>query len=70
MEGIVFDKNGYEMVIMERPDGTSIVRYVHELVAEAFVPNPDNKKYVNHKDGNILNNTAVNLEWVDTVRPI
>lgn len=65
MEGIVFDKNGYEMAVMELPDGTSVARYVHELVAEAFVPNPANKKYVHHKDGNIRNNRAENLEWVD-----
>jgi len=38
--------------------------FVHRIVAQTFIVNPDNKEYINHKDGNRTNNNIDNLEWV------
>lgn len=44
--------------------GRNKSRYVHRLVASAFIPNPDNLPQVDHIDGNKQNNNINNLRWV------
>lgn len=54
--------NGYQFVCL-RKDSKSKNLLVHRLVAEAFIPNPDDLLVVNHIDGNKRNNCVENLEW-------
>lgn len=54
---------GYRMVILT-VNGKKLCQSIHRLVAEAFIPNPNNLPEVNHVDGNKLNNRVDNLEWV------
>lgn len=56
-------KNGYENVRLYK-DKKAKNHSVHRLVAQAFIPNPEDKPQVNHKDRNPLNNDFTNLEWV------
>ena len=56
------DEKGY-MVVNLRKEGKNKVSFVHRLVAEAFIPNYDNKNTVNHIDGDKSNNNINNLEW-------
>lgn len=58
------DHGGYRTVVLTI--NTNLTTYkVHRLVAEAFIPNPDNLPQVNHKDENKSNNRVDNLEWCD-----
>lgn len=53
--------NGYHAV---RINGSGkLYCYVHRLVAQEFIPNPENKPCINHKDANRINNHVSNLEW-------
>lgn len=57
------DGNGYAMIILHKNKQLTPIK-IHRLVALLFVPNPENKPMVNHKDGNKMNSYYKNLEWV------
>lgn len=60
-----FNEFGYKCVNTRDPkDGIFRSRRVHRLVAETYLPNPENKREVNHKDCDKSNNLLTNLEWV------
>lgn len=56
------DKSGYIRIHLYK-NGSFKAFGVHRLVADAFIPNPNNKKHVNHIDENKSNNCVSNLEW-------
>lgn len=73
------DKNGHKRIIIRKfqkntkgylqtriyKNGKGKTVKIHRLVAEAFIPNPDNLPQVNHKDEDKTNNCVWNLEWCD-----
>lgn len=60
--------SGYMRCILYDKDGSRKYTKIHRLVAQAFIPNPDNLPEVNHIDGDKTNNKVTNLEWVSHKR--
>lgn len=56
-------KDGYVRVSLNK-DGKVFTIEIHKLVAQAYIPNPEGKPQVNHKDEDKTNNCVDNLEWV------
>lgn len=67
----VFDpqkpNNGYYSITLKGKDNKFHSFLIHRLVAQAFIPNPNNLPFVNHIDENKTNNHVSNLEWVSEV---
>ena len=53
----------YFLVTLVNSNGTRKNAFIHRLMGETFIPNPDNKPQINHIDGNKQNNRLNNLEW-------
>lgn len=57
-------RTGYPQVTLKSDSNTYRIFHIHRLVALAFIPNPQNKPQVNHKNGVKNDNRVENLEWV------
>lgn len=55
--------SGYLMLNIVNDEGCSKKWLLHRLIASTFIPNRENKPYINHKDGNKYNNAITNLKW-------
>lgn len=56
--------HGYKMIFLYGNGSSNKKHFIHRLVAQTFVENPDNKPFVNHIDCNKGNNKLENLEWM------
>ena len=56
---------GYKKISLYTEEGKTVNKYIHRLVAETFIDNPNNLPEVNHIDENKANNSVDNLEWCD-----
>ena len=57
-------RTGYPVVKLTKPDGTYGSQFLHRLLAICFINQPPHKTMVNHKNGNKLDYSLENLEWV------
>lgn len=69
LKKVYFDEDGYARVSLYFNNESKLVG-VHRIVAQAFIPNPNNLPQVNHKNGDKADNRAENLEWVTNTQNI
>lgn len=58
-----FDKDEYKEIGIRDCNGVRTFKRVHRLLAESFISNPNNYKFINHKANNLSNNSIDNIEW-------
>lgn len=58
------NEDGYYVIVINDKEGNRTCRRRARLLAQTFIPNPENKPYVNHIDHNRINDSLENLEWV------
>lgn len=63
------DKDGYLRINLYKK-GKPKMWFIHRLVAQEFIPNPDNLKQINHKNLNKEDNRVENLEWISAINNI
>ena len=56
--------DGYYKINIVMPNGATLKTTISRIVAQTFIPNPENKAQVNHKDGNKLHEWVDNLNWM------
>lgn len=60
---VVLDSSGYPIVKLYDDTNKKRTIAVHRIIADTFIPNPNNLECINHKDKNKTNNSVDNLEW-------
>lgn len=60
---VVLDSSGYPIVKLYDDTNKKRTIAVHRIIADTFIPNPNNLECINHKDENKTNNFVENLEW-------